>query len=68
MISVIFVIYSKLINCMTSHKLNTIIIFIKIKIKNKKIKKVNCLLKVILCASEHICSIVRYCFRSFKQL
>ena len=23
--------------------------------------------KVILCASEHICSIVRYCFRSFKQ-
>ena len=25
-------------------------------------------LKVILCASEHICSIVRYCFRSFKQL
>ena len=26
------------------------------------------LLKVILCASEHICSIVRYCFRSFKQL
>jgi len=24
-------------------------------------------LKVILCASEHICSIVRYCFRSFKQ-
>ena len=24
--------------------------------------------KVILCASEHICSIVRYCFRSFKQL
>ena len=25
------------------------------------------LLKVILCASEHICSIVRYCFRSFKQ-
>ena len=26
------------------------------------------MLKVILCASEHICSIVRYCFRSFKQL
>ena len=26
------------------------------------------ILKVILCASEHICSIVRYCFRSFKQL
>ena len=26
------------------------------------------LLKVILCASEHICSIVRYCFRSFTQL
>ena len=25
-------------------------------------------IKVILCASEHICSIVRYCFRSFKQL
>ena len=24
--------------------------------------------KVILCASEHICSIVRYCFRSFTQL
>ena len=24
--------------------------------------------KVILCASEHICSIVRYCFRSYKQL
>jgi len=24
-------------------------------------------LKVILCASEHICSIVRYCFRSFKH-
>ena len=24
--------------------------------------------KVILFASEHICSIVRYCFRSFKQL
>ena len=24
--------------------------------------------KVILCASEHVCSIVRYCFRSFKQL
>ena len=24
--------------------------------------------KVILCASEHICSIVRYCFGSFKQL
>ena len=24
--------------------------------------------KVILCTSEHICSIVRYCFRSFKQL
>ena len=23
--------------------------------------------KVILCASEHICSIVRYCFKSFKQ-
>ena len=22
----------------------------------------------IPCASEHICSIVRYCFRSFKQL
>ena len=27
-----------------------------------------CLVKVIQCASEHICSIVRYCFRSFKQL
>ena len=26
------------------------------------------ILKVILRASEHICSIVRYCFRSFKQL
>ena len=26
------------------------------------------LFKVILCASDHICSIVRYCFRSFKQL
>ena len=26
------------------------------------------ILKVILCASEHICSIVRYCFRSYKQL
>ena len=26
------------------------------------------LVKVKLCASEHICSIVRYCFRSFKQL
>ena len=25
-------------------------------------------LKVILCASEHNCLIVRYCFRSFKQL
>ena len=25
------------------------------------------IVKVILCASEHICSIVRYCFRSFKQ-
>ena len=25
-------------------------------------------LKVILCASEHICSIVQYCLRSFKQL
>ena len=25
-------------------------------------------LKVILCASEHICSIVRYCFRSFKSI
>ena len=25
-------------------------------------------LKVILCASEHICTIVRYFFRSFKQL
>ena len=25
-------------------------------------------LKVILCASEHICLIVRYCLRSFKQL
>ena len=24
--------------------------------------------KVILCASEHICSIVRYCFKSFKKL
>jgi len=24
------------------------------------------IIKVILCASEHICSIVRYCFRSFK--
>ena len=30
--------------------------------------KTVCLIKVILCASEHICSIVRYCFRSFKQL
>ena len=27
-----------------------------------------CIIKVILCASEHICSIVRYCFKSFKQL
>ena len=26
------------------------------------------IIKVIICASEHICSIVRYCFRSFKQL
>ena len=26
------------------------------------------IIKVILCASEHICSIVRYCSRSFKQL
>ena len=26
------------------------------------------IIKVILCASEHISSIVRYCFRSFKQL
>jgi len=26
------------------------------------------LIKVILCTSEQICSIVRYCFRSFKQL
>ena len=26
------------------------------------------IVKVILCASEHICSIVGYCFRSFKQL
>jgi len=25
-------------------------------------------LKVILCASEQICSIVRYCFRSFKKI
>ena len=25
-------------------------------------------IKVILCASEHICSIVRYCFRRLKQL
>jgi len=24
--------------------------------------------KVILCASDYICSIIRYCFRSFKQL
>jgi len=24
--------------------------------------------KVILCASEHICLIARYCYRSFKQL
>jgi len=24
--------------------------------------------KVILCASEQICLIVRYCYRSFKQL
>jgi len=29
---------------------------------------INLFIKVILCASEHICSIVRYCFRSFKQL
>ena len=28
----------------------------------------NRFVKVILCACEHICSIVRYCFRSFKQL
>jgi len=27
------------------------------------------LFKVILCASEHICSIVRYCFRNnFKKI
>ena len=26
------------------------------------------IIKVILCASEHIFSIVRYCFRSFKHL
>jgi len=32
---------------------------------NNQVLKV---VKVILCASEHICSIVRYCFRSFKQL
>ena len=25
-------------------------------------------IKVILCASEHICWIVRYCFRSFKKI
>jgi len=25
-------------------------------------------LKVILCASEQICLIVRYCYMSFKQL
>jgi len=25
-------------------------------------------LEVILCASEQICLIVRYCYRSFKQL
>ena len=33
-----------------------------------KEKKDFTLIKVILCASEHICSIVQYCFRSFKQL
>ena len=33
------------------------------------VNKLNkCTLKLILCASEHICTIVRYCFRSFKQL
>ena len=38
------------------------------KIARKKVNDVRLYLKVILCASEHICSIVRYCFRSFKQL
>ena len=35
--------------------------------RHSNIRNLNCV-KVILCASEHICSIVRYCFRSFKQL
>ena len=35
---------------------------------NKNNMKIMVNIKVILCASEHICSIVRYCFRSFKQL
>ena len=39
----------------------TVIIYIKI-IRDC----VHICLKVILCASEHICSIVQYCFRSFK--
>ena len=34
----------------------------------KNLTRVSNKFKVILCASEHICSIVRYCFRSFKQL
>ena len=33
-----------------------------------KVKSAHLNIKVILCASEHICSIVRYCFRRFKQL
>ena len=32
------------------------------------VKQECCDVKVILCTSEHICSIARYCFRSFKQL
>ena len=35
---------------------------------NDAFRVVTICIKVILCASEHICSIVRYCFRSFKQL
>ena len=35
---------------------------------HKKFQAQNLIFKVILCSSEHICSIVRYCFRSFKQL
>jgi len=34
----------------------------------KWLQKMYTTFKVILYASEHICSIVRYCFRSFKQL